>query len=147
MLNPGSKCWQLIDNILLATHSSQSFSVFLPVSLSDSLPQAFSQGKLPKCVISEAATSQNVRFGLQGRRSCNGSERCCCDGLGGRVLRLEHARGRALRLGQTWEIVTWEIAHLESCRFGKGLWESTKHLFHLSFLCYFWIIILKQNYS
>ena len=42
------------------------------------------------------------------------------------MLRLEHARGRALRLGQTWEIVTWEIAHLESCRFGKGLWESTK---------------------
>jgi len=26
--------------------------------------------------------------------------------------------GRALRLGETWEVTAWEIKHLESCPFG-----------------------------
>ena len=39
--------------------------------------------------------------------------------IGGRALRIEHAWGRALRLGQTWKVATWEIAHLGSCHLGK----------------------------
>ena len=31
--------------------------------------------------------------------------------------------GRALRLGQTWEVAAWEIAHLGSCHLGKYRWE------------------------
>ena len=45
--------------------------------------------------------------------------------LGGRAPRLDQAGGRALRLGQTWEIATWEIVHFGSCHLGKILWEST----------------------
>ena len=55
----------------------------------------------------------------------------------GRALRLGWAGGRVLRLGQTWEVAAWEIAHLwklpfgkislGSCHLGKILWESTKH--------------------
>ena len=30
------------------------------------------------------------------------------DGVGGRALQPKKARGRALRLGQTWEVGTWE---------------------------------------
>jgi len=30
---------------------------------------------------------------------------------------------RALRLGQTWEVVVWEIAQLENCHLGKYLWK------------------------
>ena len=37
----------------------------------------------------------------------------------GRVLRLDHARGRVLQLGQTWKVATREIAHLGSCQLGK----------------------------
>ena len=50
------------------------------------------------------------------------------------MLRLEQARGpstaarvgyggRALRLGQTWEVASWEILHLGSCHLGKYPWE------------------------
>ena len=28
--------------------------------------------------------------------------------------------GRALRLGQTWEVAVWKISHLVSCLFGKN---------------------------
>ena len=31
--------------------------------------------------------------------------------------------GRALRLGQTWVVAAWEIAHLGSCHLGKYPWE------------------------
>ena len=48
----------------------------------------------------------------------------CC-GLGG-------LRGRAPRLGQTWEVAAWEIAHLRNSHLGKihlgsmplGTWEK-----------------------
>ena len=59
----------------------------------------------------------------------------------GRVLRQGWARGpntggrtgyggRALRLGQTWEVAAWEIAHfgsfhLENCHLGSRPWENT----------------------
>ena len=33
------------------------------------------------------------------------------------------AGGRLLRLGQPWEVATWEIAHLGSCNLGKYPWE------------------------
>ena len=32
--------------------------------------------------------------------------------------------GQALRLGQTWEVVAWEIAQLGSCHFGKYPWKK-----------------------
>mgnify|MGYP000929313377 CR=1 FL=1 len=32
-------------------------------------------------------------------------------------------KGRPLRLGQTWEVAAWEIAHLGSCHLGKYPWE------------------------
>ena len=50
-----------------------------------------------------------------------GAERCGLYGLEGRTLRIEQAWGRALRLGQTWEVAAWEIAHLGSCHVGKNL--------------------------
>ena len=28
-----------------------------------------------------------------------------------------------MRLGQTWEVATWEIAQLKTCLLGKSLWE------------------------
>jgi len=31
--------------------------------------------------------------------------------------------GRALRLGQVWNVAVWEIAHLGSCHLGKYAWE------------------------
>ena len=31
--------------------------------------------------------------------------------------------GRALRLEQTWEVATWEIAHLGCCHLGKYPWK------------------------
>ena len=48
-----------------------------------------------------------------------GAERCGQDGLGDRAPRLEQTGGRALWLGQTWEVAACEIAHLESYYFGK----------------------------
>ena len=39
-----------------------------------------------------------------------GTERCGYDRLEGRALQLEKAKGQVLRLGQTWEVATWEIA-------------------------------------
>ena len=72
-------------------------------------PKAFSQGRLtkyqfpkwqlPKCAISQAATFHS------------------------QAPRLEQAGGRALRLGQTYEIAAWEVVHLESCHLGKYPWE------------------------
>ena len=56
-----------------------------------------------------------------------GAKLCGYDGLRGRALRLEQAEGRALKLGQTWEVAVWKIAHLGSCHMVKILWESTKH--------------------
>ena len=44
----------------------------------------------------------------------------CARGL---AARLEKAGGRVLRLGQTLEVAAWEIAHLESCHWGKYPWE------------------------
>ena len=37
--------------------------------------------------------------------------------------------GRVLRLGQTWEVAAWEIAHLECCHLGRyplevAFWEN-----------------------
>ena len=34
-------------------------------------------------------------------------------GMGGRALCLDQPRSRALRLGQTWEVPAWKIAHFE----------------------------------
>ena len=39
--------------------------------------------------------------------------------LGGRVPRLEQYEGRALRLGQTWEVVASEISYMGSCHLRK----------------------------
>ena len=44
-------------------------------------------------------------------------------------MRLEHSSGRALRLGQTWEVAAWETAYLKSCHLGKyprgdATWEN-----------------------
>ena len=36
---------------------------------------------------------------------------------------LKQAEGRALRLGQTWEVAVWEILHLVSCHSGKYHWD------------------------
>ena len=60
--------------------------------------------------------------------------------MGGRALRLGRPRGpsiaaitamggRTLRLGQTWEVVAWEIPHLGSYHLGKyplevAAWEN-----------------------
>ena len=41
----------------------------------------------------------------------------------GRAPRLEQARGRALQLGQTWEVVAWEISHFGSYHLGINPWE------------------------
>ena len=38
------------------------------------------------------------------------------------MLAARIAGGRALRLGQTWEVAVWEIAHLGSCYLGKYPW-------------------------
>ena len=35
--------------------------------------------------------------------------------------RLEQAEGRAMQLGQNWEVAAWEMAHLGSCHLGKTL--------------------------
>ena len=53
--------------------------------------------------------------------------------MGGLALRLEKAGGRALRLGLTWEVAAWEIAHMKSCHLVKNTlkvapWENTKSL-------------------
>ena len=45
------------------------------------------------------------------------------DGIGGRAPRLDHAGGRALLLGHSWEVAAWVIAHLGSCHMGKYPWE------------------------
>ena len=47
------------------------------------------------------------------------AKRCCQGGLEGRTLCVEQARGRVLRLGQTWKVTAWEIAQLGSCYLGK----------------------------
>ena len=41
----------------------------------------------------------------------------------GRALRLDHMGGRALQLGQTWQVSALEISHLGSCHLGKYPWE------------------------
>jgi len=91
----------------------------------------------------QEATSLMCNFpkaAMEGGAGCNGGgrERCCLDGLGGRPLQLEQARGRALWLGMTWAMdrcslwnctlgkykLLGKIA-LVSCCLGKCLWEST----------------------
>jgi len=44
----------------------------------------------------------------------------------GQAPQLEQAGGRALRLGQTWEVAAWKIAHLGSSHLGKIVWERKK---------------------
>ena len=41
------------------------------------------------------------------------------------MTRLEQTGGRVLRLGQTWEVVDWEIADLGSCHLGKYFGENS----------------------
>ena len=50
-----------------------------------------------------------------------GAERCGKDGLGGGAPLAETGWGRALRLGQTWVVTAWEIAHLGSYYLGNTL--------------------------
>ena len=58
------------------------------------------KGQLPKCVISQAQTSQGLGKAFWGAEGCNG----------GWALWLG---GEALPLGQILEVVAWEIAQLE----------------------------------
>ena len=83
--------------------------------------KAFSQERLPKCqfpkwhLIKCTCNFAKVRLGpLMRRRLQLGAERCGQDELGARAPRKEQAGGRALPLGQTWE-----IAHLGLCLLGK----------------------------
>ena len=65
------------------------------------------------------------------------------DGLGGRALRLQHTRGRALWLIQTWEVAAWEILHLGSYNWEKiplRSINSAKFFFYLKGLKSFKII-------
>ena len=52
---------------------------------------------------------RDKRLGFWRAAGCNG----------GQALRQLQTGGRVLRLGQTLEVAAWEIAHLESCHFGK----------------------------
>jgi len=85
-------------------------------------PKAFSQGRLPKWQfpkwqLPKCAISQAVQLAAMG------AEHWGWDGLEGRAPRLEQAWGPTLRLRQTWEVGTWEIAHLGSSNLGKYPWE------------------------
>ena len=68
----------------------------------------FPSVELPKCAISQATTSQRLGYASDVPQ---GAERRG-QTVGG---------GLALRLGQTWEVAAWEIAHLGSF----ATWENT----------------------
>ena len=57
------------------------------------------------------------------QQAAMGAEHCDYNGLGGRAPWLEQAGGRALRLGQTWEVAAWKIEHLGSCHLEKYPWK------------------------
>ena len=91
-------------------------------STQDIFPKAIFQG-----TIYQVATSQvcnflsgnlpKVRLGpLRRRRLQWGSSAAARMGWG----------GRALRLGLTWKVAAWEIAHLGSFHLGKYPWEVEK---------------------
>ena len=67
---------------------------------------------------------------------------------GGRTLRLGWARGRALRLGQTWEVAAWEIAHLGNIPWEVATWEKSfgKVPNNLNFQCFKDIIFKNASY-
>ena len=67
----------------------------------------FFQLQLPKCAISQEATSQ--RLGSQRRRRLQW-ETSTADW--GPSAAAETGWGRALRLEQTWEVAVWKLAHL-----------------------------------
>ena len=78
-------------------------------------PKAFSQ-----VTISQAATSPKVRLGpLRRRRLQWRAKRSGKDEQGARAPRLKQDESPLLRLGHTWEVDAWEIAHLGNCTFWK----------------------------
>ena len=76
-------------------------------------PRTFSQRINSKCQFPKGQVRPS-----EAPQAATRAERCGQDRLGGRAPLLEHAKGRALRLGQTWEVVTWEVASWENA-FGK----------------------------
>ena len=93
-------------------------------------PKAFSQGRFPSGYFPNVQFPKRQLFKVQVRPSeapqaSMAAEPCGQDRLGYRAPRLEHAGGRALQLGETWEVAAWEIAHLGSFHLGKYSWENS----------------------
>ena len=79
----------------------------------------FRSGNFPNVQLNPSGNFPKIRLGPLRRHRLQWGQ----DRLDGRALRLEQAGGRALRLGQTWEVAAQKIAHFGSCYLGKSPWE------------------------